>query len=131
MTPAVGRLMQAVDSERHGDRGCSRADDCVRPRHRSDAGYMIEEDSTPETARPPASAASGQKTTRQSLPRRGRRLHHDAVHRAGSDSWRTSHTMDAVIQTASALLGRDFRREAPRRCQPGPDRLDAAGLAKL
>ena len=41
-------------------------------------------------------------------------------------------TMDAVIQTASALLGRDFRREAPRTLASlGLSDLDAAGLATL
>ena len=41
-------------------------------------------------------------------------------------------TMDAVIQTASALLGQDFRREAPRTLASlGLGDLDAAGLAKL
>jgi len=41
-------------------------------------------------------------------------------------------TMDAVIQTASALLGRDFHREAPRTlANLGLSGLDTAGLAKL
>ena len=41
-------------------------------------------------------------------------------------------TMDAVIQAASALLGRDFRREAPRTLASlGLSDLDAANLAKL
>ena len=41
-------------------------------------------------------------------------------------------TMDAVIDIASVLLGRDFRREAPRTLAGlGLGDLDAAGLAKL
>ena len=41
-------------------------------------------------------------------------------------------TMDAVIQTTSALLRRDFRREEPRTLASlGLSYLDAAGLAKL
>jgi hypothetical protein len=40
--------------------------------------------------------------------------------------------MDAVIQTASALLGRDFHREAPRTlANLGLSGLDTAGLVKL
>jgi len=41
-------------------------------------------------------------------------------------------TMHAVIEIASVLLGRDFRREAPRTLAGlGLGDLDAAGLAKL
>jgi opine dehydrogenase len=41
-------------------------------------------------------------------------------------------TMDAVIQTTSVLLDRDFRREAPRTLASlGLSDLDAAGLAGL
>jgi opine dehydrogenase len=41
-------------------------------------------------------------------------------------------TMDAVIQIASVLLGRDFRRKAPRTLASlGLDDLDSTDLANL
>jgi opine dehydrogenase len=133
ITPAVGRLMQAVDSERMAIAAALGQTIASDPAIGVMQGYMIEENY--DTG---YSTAPGFRGIRAQSELDNRYLTEDVGYTMVlfTELARTvgvpTPTMDAVIQTASALLGRDFRREAPRTLASlGLSDRDAAGLAKL
>jgi opine dehydrogenase len=133
ITPAVGRLMQAVDSERMAIAAAFGQTIASDPAIGVMQGYMIEENY--DTG---YSTAPGFRGIRAQSELDNRYLTEDVGYTMVlfTELARTvgvpTPTMDAVIQTTSALLGRDFRREAPRTLAGlGLSDLDAAGLAKL
>ena len=133
ITPAVGRLMQAVDSERMAIAAALGQTIASDPAIGVMQGYMIEEDYGTGY-----STAPGFRGIRAQSELDNRYLTEDVGYTMVlfTELARTvgvpTPTMDAVIQTTSALLGRDFRREAPRTLAGlGLSDLDAAGLAKL
>ena len=133
VTPAVGRLMQAVDSERMAIAAALGQTIASDPAIGVMQGYMIEENY--DTG---YSTAPGFRGIRAQSALDNRYLTEDVGYTMVlfTELARTvgvpTPTMDAVIQTTSVLLGRDFRREAPRTLASlGLSDLDAAGLAKL
>jgi opine dehydrogenase len=133
ITPAVGRLMYAVDSERIAIAAALGQTIASDPAIGVMQGYMIEENY--DTG---YSAAPGFRGIQAQSELDNRYLTEDVGYsmvlftELARAVGVPTPTMDAVIQIASVLLGRDFRREAPRTlARLGLDGLDAAGLAKL
>jgi opine dehydrogenase len=133
ITPAVGRLMHAVDSERMAIAAALGQTIASDPAIGVMQGYMIEENY--DTG---YSTAPGFRGIRAQSELDNRYLTEDVGYtmvlftELARAVGVPTPTMDAVIQTASALLGRDFHREAPRTLTNlGLSGLDTAGLAKL
>jgi opine dehydrogenase len=133
VTPAVGRLMQAVDSERIAIAAALGQTIASDPAIGVMQGYMIEDNY--DTG---YSTAPGFRGIRAQSQLDNRYLTEDVGYSMVlfAELARTAGvptpTMDAVIDIASVLLARDFRREAPRTLAGlGLGDLDAAGLAKL
>jgi len=133
VTPAVGRLMRAVDSERIAIAAALGQTIAADPAMGVIQGYMIEDNY--DTG---YSTAPGFRGIRAQSQLDNRYLTEDVGYSMVlfAELARTAGvptpTMDAVIEIASVLLGRDFRREAPRTLAGlGLGDLDAAGLAKL